>query len=121
MPYKDIEDRRKASARFREKNKDKIKKEYAQFQKTPLGKFHAQKSRAKQRGIVWELTFSQWLEIWNKSGKFDSRGIFKGCYQMCRFNDDGAYAVDNVEIKTTEENSREHVQTRGHDDYGRFI
>ena len=63
--------------------------------------FNTHKSSAKQRGIKFELSYDQWLNIWLLSGKIDQRGK----YVMCRFNDVGPYSVDNVFIDTRKNNS----------------
>ncbi len=86
--------------------------------KTDKHKFHTQKSLAKRRGIPFELTFEQWLDVWQASGKLAERGRKKGQYCMARKGDKGAYAVGNVEIILGSENSsvmwqnKEHVRER---------
>jgi len=69
--------------------------------------FKAQKASARARGIPWELTFEQWLVIWEDSGRWDERGRRKNQYCMARFNDEGPYAVWNVKIIKHSENSSE--------------
>lgn len=66
-----------------------------------------QRKNAKSRKIEWELTFPEWLEIWQESGHLKNRGIGLGKYVMSRMCDIGAYSKENVVIKTHEENSRE--------------
>jgi hypothetical protein len=68
-------------------------------------KFSCQKSRAKQRGIPFELTFEQWWQIWQESGHWS-----ESKYVMCRHGDRGPYAVGNVRIATASENSREYYR-----------
>jgi hypothetical protein len=84
---------------------------YAKYQQkynsTPMGKFVRQKSNAKARGIDWELTFDQWWEIWEKSGKWEQRGTQAKDYCMARKFDWGPYAVGNVVITTVRKNSQE--------------
>ena len=67
-------------------------------------KFDSQRIRAKQRQIEFKLTFDEWWDIWQSSGKWEQRGCHKGQYVMSRYNDIGAYEVGNVFIQTTEEN-----------------
>jgi hypothetical protein len=55
-------------------------------------------TRAKRRGIGFELTYEQWMEIWLKSGQILNRGMELGQYVMARNNDTGPYAVGNVSI-----------------------
>jgi hypothetical protein len=46
------------------------------------------KSRAKQRGISWSLTFDQWLRIWKQSGHLDERDqVLAGSYRRHRASD----------------------------------
>jgi len=60
---------------------------------------------AKYRGIDFYLSFDEWNDIWQASGKWDVRGRGKGKYCMSRVNDTGAYAVGNVFIQLTTQNS----------------
>lgn len=70
-------------------------------------KYACHKGKAKHRGIEFNLTFDEWWEIWQQSGKWEQRGCRKGCYVMSRYNDMGAYEIGNVFIQTHEENRRE--------------
>jgi hypothetical protein len=79
---------------------------------TPLRKYQIHKIHSKQRGIPFELTFEQWMEIWEKSGKFEYRGRGKGKYCMSRINDMGAYAIGNVYINLNEINAHEGTKGR---------
>lgn len=72
-------------------------------------KYRHHKNLAKGRNIPFELTFEEWWDIWQKSGKWEQRGRKRGQYVMSRFNDVGPYAINNVEIKTQEDNFREGV------------
>jgi hypothetical protein len=67
-------------------------------------KFQAQRARAKHRGIEWHLTFEQWLEVWEKSGKLGQRGKGVGKYVMSRNGDAGPYSMENVSIQSYEKN-----------------
>ena len=67
-------------------------------------KYRAHKRNAAQRGIDFELSFEQWLEVWGD--KLDSRGRHADEYGMCRFMDRGAYKVGNVFIGTPAKNGR---------------
>lgn len=62
---------------------------------------------AKRRGILFLLTFEEWLYIWETSGHLSLRGRLKGQYCMARFGDQGAYQVGNVRIITVSENRAE--------------
>jgi len=68
-------------------------------------KYHDHKSSAKQRGIKFNLTYDQWLNIWLISGKIKQRGF----YCMSRIKDKGAYDIGNVFIQTLAQNSLEAV------------
>ncbi|WP_407186703.1 hypothetical protein [Bradyrhizobium centrosematis] len=67
---------------------------------------------AKDRGIGFELTFSQWLEIWIASGKVRKRGCRRGQYVMARYGDRGPYAAGNVKIILASENIAEALKGR---------
>ena len=71
---------------------------------TDLRKYQKSKNQAKYRGIDFHLTFEEWLDIWQKSGFYDKRGVGRGSYVMSRYNDIGPYAVGNVFIQTNAQN-----------------
>jgi hypothetical protein len=50
------------------------------------------------RGISFELTFDEWWDVWEKSGKWNLRGNRPGKFVMCRTADQGAYKIGNVFI-----------------------
>jgi hypothetical protein len=62
------------------------------------------KYNSKQRGIDFELTYEQWLEIWESSGFAHLRGRKKGQYVMARYGDIGSYSINNVCIVPQEKN-----------------
>lgn len=72
--------------------------------------YAAQKKHAVDRGVAFELTLEEWMEIWCDSGKYHLRGRTRGCYVMCRTADIGPYAVGNVRIDTHAGNN---LDTRG--------
>jgi hypothetical protein len=67
-------------------------------------KYFEQRKRANQRGIEFLITFEQWVEVWEQSGKWDQRGAGRGKYNMSRIGDTGPYAVNNVFIQSHEDN-----------------
>ena len=69
--------------------------------------WYAQKWQAKKRGIIWNLTFKQWLDIWQRSGKLELRGKGRGKYCMARLNDIGPYDITNVYIQKFEDNNKD--------------
>lgn len=77
---------------------------------TARGKFAQQARHAKERGISWELTFSQWWSLWQESGHWEDRGRRSGQYVMCRRGDFGPYAIGNVYIASVEHNGETGAQ-----------
>lgn len=71
--------------------------------------FGSQRQSAKNRGVVWNLTFAQWFAVWQSSGKLHLRGRGKGKYVMSRVSDAGCYELGNVHIQLATENSKEAV------------
>lgn len=69
--------------------------------------FEGQRKSAGGRGIGFELTYEQWLQIWLDSGHLHERGRRRGQYVMARNGDIGPYALGNVHITTQEGNNRE--------------
>ena len=70
---------------------------------------HSCKYRLDAAGnpIEFRLTFADWWQIWEASGKWDLCGKRSGQYCMSRYNDVGHYEVGNVYIQLTSENSRQ--------------
>lgn len=73
--------------------------------------YREHKNRSGDRGITFDLTFVQWLEIWQSSGRLHQRGRSAGHYVMGRKDDNGPYAVGNVRIITVEQNNSEKKQS----------
>jgi hypothetical protein len=63
-----------------------------------------QKSNAKQRGVDFELSFTDWLAIWLWSGKLEERGRGADKYCMARIGDTGSYSRCNVYITINAKN-----------------
>lgn len=74
----------------------------------PTFLYSAHRNRAKRRGIAFEIKLDDWWRIWRTSGHWDQRGTGKNSYCMCRCNDIGPYAVDNVYIATVSENFKDY-------------
>jgi len=68
-------------------------------------KYDQHKYRAERRGIPFELTFKQWLKIWQDSGHLRERGHRQGQYVMARFLGGGSYKIGNVRIIPAEDNN----------------
>lgn len=75
--------------------------------KGPRGRYHKHKFNAKHRGIAFLLTFEEWWDIWQASGKWEQRGQRGDQYAMARFGDEGAYEAGNVRICLVSENVAE--------------
>ena len=62
--------------------------------------FSAQRNNAKQRGIEFRFIYEQWVGWWQRAlayrGPTAERGRGRLQWQMCRFNDQGAYEIGNV-------------------------
>lgn len=71
---------------------------------TAIQKYKAHKSCAKKRNIPFTLTFEEWYDIWQKSGKWELRGKGKGKYVMSRIADKGGYTLGNVFIQSNVNN-----------------
>lgn len=71
---------------------------------TDIRKYQKHKSTAKHRGIDFNLSFDEWLDIWQQSGKYHLRGRGAGTYVMSRINDAGPYAIGNVFINSNAQN-----------------
>lgn len=69
------------------------------------GKYARQKYDAKNRGIEFLLSYEEWINIWETSGKLEERSALGYC--MCRFNDEGAYHKNNVYIALSSQNTRD--------------
>lgn len=80
------------------------------------------KADAKRRGIEFLFTFEEWKQWWVDTGKWELRGRNSGCYQMCRNNDIGPYAIGNVYCDTIESNSKlPHVGARHRPEWAQKI
>jgi hypothetical protein len=69
--------------------------------------YNKQQSRAKYRGIGWEISFDEWCAWWGND--FDQRGRNVGDLQMCRIGDVGPYKLGNIYKGTPRDNAK----TRG--------
>jgi hypothetical protein len=86
----------------------------------PFTAFKDQLRCAARRGIGWELTFEQWWALWEESGHWLERGKGQG-YCMCRNGDVGPYAVGNVSIALSRENSSIHPNRKKSLPMGVFV
>lgn len=75
--------------------------------KGPRRRYIEHRANAQKRRIPFLLSFEEWWEIWQASGKWDRRGNRRGRYCMARYSDQGAYEVGNVSICLIETNRAE--------------
>lgn len=71
-----------------------------------------QKRNANERGIGWEITFPEWVRVWEESGHLHERGRGANGYCMARKGDQGPYQVGNVYITTCRGNGRDYQEKR---------
>ena len=74
---------------------------------SPAQRYRSQRKSAFERELGWEITFSEWLRVWTDSGKWGERGSHLGGYCMARHGDLGPYAIWNVSIQATADNTRD--------------
>jgi hypothetical protein len=80
------------------------------YQKYTKKKYELQRIQRVDRNgnpVRMKMSFEEWLDLWEQSGKWHLRGNRKGCYCECRTNDLGDYEVGNVRIDTVSNNSKE--------------
>jgi hypothetical protein len=70
-------------------------------------KYMTQRRDARSRGIEFNFTFDEWLQVWLNSGCWDKRGKSADSYVMARNGDIGPYRKDNVQIKSNSANVKE--------------
>ena len=81
-----------------------------QWFKSPRGRYHQHKASAGKRGIEFLLTFEEWWDIWQASGKWEQRGRRRDQYVMARLGDVGPYERHNIRICLVGENVGESNQ-----------
>lgn len=74
-------------------------------------KYRSAKKHSRERGILFLLTFEQWIKIWLDSGHWEERGRGFDKFCMARYGDKGPYAIGNVKIITNQENGEEQIFT----------
>ena len=95
---------RKINQKYREENREHLREYQHTYNKTPRGRYSQQRKQAIKRNISWEISFEEWWDIWETSGKWSLRGFGAGKYCMSRYKDTGPYHKDNVTIARTEDN-----------------
>lgn len=74
--------------------------------------YRRQRQNAKTRRIGWKLTFPEWRQMWDESGRWEERGRGLGKYCMARQADSGPYSVANCYICQNLENILDGYQVR---------
>jgi len=74
---------------------------------TPREKYTGMRFHSEERGIDFNLSYEEFLEMWLESGKWELRGKHKEAYQLCRYHDEGAYSVNNCYIGTVQQNQHD--------------
>ena len=62
--------------------------------------------------MEWDITFPEWLEVWESSGKLEARGRGNDLYVMARMGDVGPYSPSNVYIATGFENRQDYLMNK---------
>lgn len=65
---------------------------------SPSYKYKSYKNNLDKKDIGCELTFPEWYDIWQKSGKYSLMRPGKGGYSMVRKDYSKPASVDNVEV-----------------------
>jgi hypothetical protein len=73
--------------------------------------YHDQQRNAALRGIEWDISFREWLQLWD--GLWEMRGRGHGLV-MCRRKDQGPYKVGNVFIATGSFNNAAYAMRKWH-------
>jgi len=60
--------------------------------------FNTNLIRLNRQGILWNLTFDQWLNLWRRSGKLNRMGCLKGEYRLVRIDLTKGFELGNVRI-----------------------
>jgi len=67
----------------------------------------AQRKRARQRGISWQLTEAEWFEFWEEDDRWRNRGTGAENFVMSRKGDVGPYSIENIVCQTQRANGYE--------------
>jgi hypothetical protein len=77
---------------------DYIVRAQTRYRKSPKGRYVADKKNARSRNIDFALTFDEWWELWEKSGKWNLRGNRNGQFRLIRLDPRGSFCKNNVWI-----------------------
>jgi len=68
---------------------------------------NAMRQRAKQRGMPFTITLSEWREFCRKTGYLENKGKEPDSYTVDRIDDSKGYHIWNIRILSHAENSRD--------------
>ena len=91
--------------------KPSVKAYQQNYRKSLEGKYVRHRNHAIERNVGFNLSYKEWLTIWEDSGMIDSMGNKRGSYVMSRKGDVGAYEVGNVFIQSFSDNIAERNKT----------
>lgn len=66
------------------------------------GRYTRHKANAKRRGVPFDISYEDWAALWLRSTYYGLPG-----FAMCRYGDEGPYAVGNVYIGSRRVNARD--------------
>jgi hypothetical protein len=66
--------------------------------------YYDQRNKAKNKGIQFYFTMTEWWEWWKIDDRWKNRGILSHNFVMARYGDVGPYSIDNVYIATNKQN-----------------
>jgi len=78
----------------------------ADYLGSPRFKYISHRAAQKKLGKPWDLTYTEWLEVWLTSGRWPERGRGVGKYSMQRIDKLEGWTVGNVEIHKQEASKR---------------
>jgi len=69
--------------------------------------YDVQKSKALTNNVAFELSYQEWIELWNSSGKWAQRGPYADDYCLARIDSTKGFFVGNCYVITNRENATE--------------
>jgi hypothetical protein len=81
------------------------------MQKPYNSQYHNHKARSKRRSIVFDFSYSEWIQWWGDD--ISNRGRNAGELVMARVNDSGPYHPSNVYKTTVEQNVSDRLNGPG--------
>ena len=61
-------------------------------------RYRGDRDKARSRGVQFLLTFDEWRNVWDASGKWAQRGLAANQYRMVRIDKREPFAAGNVQI-----------------------